>query len=239
LRISIKTCSLISFQIVIKILKFLKIKRSNEQTKQTSTIPPCGSLLRHLFFNFFSNSNKYIKISKNKKIKWANKTNLYGTPLRFSIKTCSLISFQIVIKILKFLKIKKNIRANKTNLYGTPLRFSIKTCSLIFFQIVIKILKFHFLKIKKNTCTRNKQNKPLRYPLAVLYWDICSLISFQMARGLFYLLFVYFYFYKFYYFNNTIWKEINLVLPGVKIPYEKLNPGSIYLGVQNTIWHRN
>ena len=102
---------------------------------------PLAVLYKDVFFNFFSNSNKNIKISKNKKIKWANKTNLYGTPLRFSIKTCSLI----------------------------------------FFQIVIKILKFHFLKIKKNTCTRNKQNKPLRYPLAVLYWDICSLISFQIV----------------------------------------------------------
>jgi hypothetical protein len=36
-----------------------------------------GSLLRHLFFNFFSNSNKNIKISENKK----NKANLYCNPL--------------------------------------------------------------------------------------------------------------------------------------------------------------
>ena len=30
------------------------------------------------------------------------------------------------------------------------------------------------------------------------------------------------------------WQKID---PGIKIPYGKLNPGSIYHGVQNTIWH--
>ena len=64
----------------MKILEFLKIKRANEQTKRTSTVPPCRSLLRHFFFNFFSSCNKNIKISFSKnKQKYKKQTKQTST----------------------------------------------------------------------------------------------------------------------------------------------------------------